>query len=129
MNKLQPLYFDEAMLKKHDACAYSRKIFRRTFGRGAQVEITKENFLRAVEAGLEAGWLPETYALHLGVNNDEEMRAINNVESDVPHAWGNPSEARCQGCAADERLRAPLFWKEIQRLRRIAAKQQKAARA
>ena len=43
MNKLQPLYFDEAMLKKHDACAYSRKIFRRTFGRGAQVEITKEN--------------------------------------------------------------------------------------
>lgn len=128
MNKLQPLYIDEAMLEKHGACAYSRKIFRRTFGRGARVEVTRQNFLKAVKAGMDAYWLPDRYASHLGVNNDAEMGAIYNTESNVPHGY-YVEDGGCRGCAADERLRAPLFWKEIQRLRRIAAKQQKAVRA
>lgn len=129
MNKLQPLYLDEAMLKKHGACPSSRKIFRRTFGRGAKVEVTRANFFRAVRAGMEAYWLPEKYADHLGVDNSEELSAIHDIHGSVPHNYDPSFDGFCRGCAEDERLQAPLFWKEIQRLRRIAAKQQKAARA
>lgn len=123
MNKLQPLYIDASILKNHGACDIGRAMFRKTFGSG-RVLVTNENFKRAVlEAELPVAWLPEKYAEHLGVDNWDRINAIFAAEDPEADHSQTDENGRCLGCLADARKRVPLAWREIQRLRRIAAKQ------
>jgi hypothetical protein len=126
MNKLQPLYINTKILKKHDACAYARRSFSKTFGAGANVLVTKPNFRKAVEeAQLPPTWLAEKYAQHLGVHNYEEVGRIDSVEDPTGDHTACDAHGNCLGCQADARAQITPAWNEIQRLRRIAAKQAK----
>ena len=97
-----------AQLEKMDACGPQRTLFRETFGRYA--ELTEENAIRAVDAGLRISWLASE------VLTRESYAAYQRVSQTAEAAYQRVTQT---AYAEYERVRQPAY-AEYQRVRQPA---------